>query len=61
MTFFQAKDCFADALRYLTPDQDPVQWNLASGLHALTQALESEFGKIQNLLNQIEFQQRSSK
>jgi len=64
--FWQAKNCFEDALRYLDHREDPVMWDVCQGLAALAEGLyelaaaveqmrtmPQELQRLEALLNQV--------
>ena len=53
MSYFQAKQCFDENRALITPQSDPLTYNLNTGLSNLADALESDLSQIRNLLSQI--------
>lgn len=53
MSYTQARACFTDILRYVTPADNPAQFNLANGLDSLATATEADMHEIKALLGQI--------
>lgn len=53
MSYYKAKDTFEDALRYMDPSQQPVLWNLATGLIELTQVVEADMQRIQAQITEL--------
>ena len=57
-SFSRAKEIFDDNNRYVSPQDNPVDWNLSNGLSALALALESDLSKIKSdlghIMNQIQ-------
>jgi hypothetical protein len=37
----EAKQIFEDTANYITPQSDPVMWNITSGLFRMSQAIEN--------------------
>ncbi|MCC7173412.1 MAG: hypothetical protein IT459_23410 [Planctomycetes bacterium] len=56
----QAARAFNDMKAYVTPEADPVEFNLASGLSALTKAiahLEHEIDQLKHLVETVKRRQ----
>ncbi len=53
MTFYKAKECFDDAKLYLDPTKDPVMWDLANGLSAMSEALQELESRISRLQAEV--------
>jgi len=52
--FYEAREIFDDAKKYINPETDPVHWDLLNGLSELAmslQSLEEEIERIEQHLN----------
>ena len=55
MSYQQARECFSENLsRIENSISDPMNWNLNSGLDALTESLEADVRQMKSRLSDIE-------
>lgn len=54
MAYYKARNWFEENLLLIEdPANDPITWNLTSGLHELTSSIESDMAQIQSTLDEI--------
>jgi len=53
MTYNEAKACFQENGRHLSPESDPVLWNLNAGLDTLTDAIEQDMAHLRDVLDRV--------
>ena len=53
MSYTDAKKCFKDIKNYINVNTSPVEWNLSTGLHSLSSAVEKDLNEIKKLVRQV--------